>query len=63
MAWNFDDSTWKYAMRLSKPGGRGAIILPDFGTSVNPYISIRGADYARNITYYPLVFSDLPTAL
>ena len=49
MAWNFDDSTWKYAMRLSKPGGRGAIILPDFGTSVNPYISIRGADYARNI--------------
>ena len=31
--------------------GGGAIIPPDFGTSVNP-ISIRGADYAHNIMYY-----------
>ena len=32
-------------------GGRSS--PPDFGTSINLYISIRGgADYARNIMYY-----------
>ena len=46
------DSTWKYVMRMSKPGGRGAIIPPDFGTSVNPISIGGGGNYTHNILYY-----------
>ena len=45
-------------------GGRSS--PPDFGTSVNLYISIRGGGQimpATLCTTHPLVFSDLPTAL
>ena len=59
----FDYWLWVDVQGLWNWGAEWAIALTDFGRSINP-ISIKGADYAHQLTARPSPgFLDLPTVL